>query len=223
MSALEVSRMAKKWYQYLVTSEAAETAAGVEADARPAAAPPEVLPEASTPAVVAADGDALPSFDEIYAAARIEAPAHGYTILKIADMLRSEHIAALPPEVKKKSVLLALDAAGVPLDAIIDDAVRRDRALDMFERTQEKALAALEQKVRADERQLQQEIDALIADRQAKIRAANEAMAREAAAVKGWRDRKAAEEARIADAVGHFLAENPITIGQPDSKTSSKA
>src|ERR1035438_7510177 len=76
--------------------------------------------------------------DEIYHAAEIQAPAHGYTITKVTEMLQSERIRTLPAEVKKNSVLLALDAAGVKIEEVIEDAVKRDRALDGFERVQQK-------------------------------------------------------------------------------------
>jgi hypothetical protein len=215
----EAARMAKKWYHYLVTND----------EGRPAAEPPasptvEIPPDPPEPPPAALSaGASIPSFDDIYAAANIAAPAHGYSILKIAEMLQSEHIASLPPEVKKKSVLLALDAAGVKLDTIIEDAVRRDRALDTFERVQERSLQALERQAKADADQWQKEIDALIAERQAKITAAHDSVAREAAALHAWRERKAAEEARIADAVGHFLPDNPITIRPSGGQSSSKS
>ncbi len=101
--------MAKKWYQYLVTSGEGRQAVEPASDAA-SEVPPQEVDAAPLPEPVS--GSSLPSFDEIYAAARIAPPSHGYSILKIAEMLQSEHIAALPPEVKKKSVLLALDAAG---------------------------------------------------------------------------------------------------------------
>ena len=211
--------MAKKWYQYLVTND--ESRLGVDAAVEP---PVEIQPEAAEPAPVdLAAGSSLPSFDEIYAAAGITPPAHGYSILKIAEMLQSEHIRTLAPEVKKSSVLLALDAAGVKLDSIIEDAVRRDRALDTFERVQEKSLHTLERQVKANAEQWQKEIDALIAERQAKIKAANEGFAQEAAALLAWRARKSQEEGRIAEAVGHFLPDNPITIGPSGGQSSSKS
>ena len=52
----------------------------------------------------------------VYDAAKIGAPAHGYTVLKVAEMLQSEHIRALPADVKRKSIMVALDAAGVKVD-----------------------------------------------------------------------------------------------------------
>jgi hypothetical protein len=209
-SALEAPDVAKKWYQYLVTREGGDPGAPAESD-----------PAATTVADIAAGVPAemplpplegTPSFADIYAAAQIEPPSHGYSILKVADMLQSEHIAALPIDVKKKSVLVALDAAGVAVNDVIEDAVKRDRALDTFERTQQKALDALETRVHAEKARLQQEIDALIVERQTKIQQADAELARETSAVRAWRERKQAEEQRIADAVGHFATENPITI-----------
>lgn len=212
--------MPKKWYQYLVTQhEGADQQTGAEdaAGDTPADHAQAVEAEAGVEALTG-----LPSFDDIYAAAKIAPPVHGYSILKVADMLKSEHIASLPPDVKRKSVLVALDAAGVPVQEVVHDAVRRDQALDTFERTQARALAALEATVRADSTTWQEEIDRLIAERQAKIRASNEQLAREAAAVRAWRERKVMEEARIAEAVSHFVTDNPVTIGKADPDPTSQ-
>ena len=119
------------------------------------------------------------SFDEIYRAAEIKAPVHGYTIFKVADMLQSEHIRSLPAEVKRSSILLALDAAGVKLQEIIEDAVRRDRALDTFERVQQKSVEELEARKNEENRQIQAEMDRLVAEHRARIQANNDAVAKE--------------------------------------------
>lgn len=211
--------MAKKWYQFLVTRDggaASPSGDGAAAPAGPSVS--EIAAQVPAEMPLSEDLSGTPTFDEIYEAARIAPPSHGYSILKVADMLRSEHIASLPADVKRKSVLLALDAAGVPIADIIEDAVRRDRALDTFERTQQKALEALEARVHADSARLQEEIEKLIAERQAKIRTANDELAQETAAVRAWRERKRAEETRIAEAVGHFVSENPITF-EPQTDT----
>ena len=143
--------MAKKWVPVPADRD--------DGDASPSeggtAAPPgpsvsEIAAQVPAEMPLSDDLSGTPTFEEIYEAARIAPPSHGYSILKVADMLRSEHIASLPADVKRKSVLLALDAAGVPIADIIEDAVRRDRALDTFERTQQKALEALEARVHAD-------------------------------------------------------------------------
>ncbi len=106
--------MSKKWYNYFVSVDEADSAVAASqpvSDAGPSAAQTvadiaaSVAPEPH-PANLPAAGA---SFEEIYSAAEIHPPEHGYTIYKIADMLQSEHIRNLPAEVRHGSILLALE------------------------------------------------------------------------------------------------------------------
>ncbi len=153
------------------------------------------------------------SFDQIYEAAEIPLPPQGYSILKIAQMLESEHIRNLPSDVKKSSVLVALDAAGVDVKEVIQDAVRRDRALDTYERVQQRAVEQLESKKTSENSQIQADIDKYVTEQRAKIQSNNDAISREKERFTGWRLKKQQEEKKIADAVGYFVSENPITTG----------
>lgn len=152
-------------------------------------------------------------FDEIYRAAEIQDPAHGYTIMKIAEMLQSERIRTLPAEVKKSSILLALDAAGVKIEEVIEDAVRRDRALDGFERVQQKMLDELETGKEQENRQIQADLDRLVQEHNARIQANKDEVSRQKERFYGWRLQKQQEEQKIADSVSYFVTENPITTG----------
>jgi len=164
-------------------------------------------PKFSSPVSAAA------GFDEIYRAAEIQPPAHGYTITKITEMLQSERIRALPAEVKKNSVLLALDAAGVKIEEVIEDAVKRDRALDGFERVQQKSLDELEAHTAQDNSQIQAELDRLTQEHKARIQANNDEVAKQKERFYAWRLQKQQEEQKIAESVSYFVAENPITTG----------
>jgi DNA-binding transcriptional MerR regulator len=152
-------------------------------------------------------------FDEIYHAAEIVPPAHGYSIMKIAEMLQSERIRTLPSEVKKNSILLALDAAGVKIEEVIEDAVKRDRALDGFERVQQKTLDEMEARRTQENQQIQAELDRLVQEHKARMQANNDAVAKEKERFYGWRLQKQQEEQKIADSVSYFVSENPITTG----------
>jgi hypothetical protein len=152
-------------------------------------------------------------FDEIYHAAEIQAPAHGYTITKVTEMLQSERIRALPAEVKKNSILLALDAAGVKIEDVIEDAVKRDRALDGFERVQQRALDELETHMAQENSQVQADLDRLIQEHKARIQANNDEVAKQKERFYAWRLQKQQEEQKIAESVSYFVAENPITTG----------
>lgn len=211
--------MGKKWYNYFVSvGDGSEAAGAGEAQGKPAA------PENAAQAIAEIAASVKPtqfsqpvadptSFEQIYQAAEIRTPPHGFTIFKVADMLKSEHIRALPVEIKRSSVLLALDAAGVKLQEVIEDAVRRDRALDAFEVVQQRSLDQMEARKAEENSKLQAEADRVLNELRAKIQANNDTMARERERMQSWRLQKQQEERRIADAVAPFASENPITTG----------
>ncbi len=213
--------MSKKWHEYFFSvndrpsrdsappadaaapsSNAAQAVADIAASLAPQPAP--------TPAVARSAAANPTSFQEIYDAAEIQPPPHGFTIMKIGDMLRSEHIRNLPKDVKRSSVLVALEAAG-PLQEVIEDAVKRDRALDTFERVQEKSLADLEAAKAKENQQIQAEMDRVVADYRARIQANSDTVAKEKERFFAWRLKKQEEEQKISDAVSYFVTENPIT------------
>jgi hypothetical protein len=225
--------MTKKWYNYIVTID--ENPADASGTAAANAAKPGASKSASqSVAEIAASVAAEPkftnpisdptSFEEIYRAAEIPAAPQGYSILKVAQMLESEHIRNLPSDVKKSSVLVALDAAGVNIKDVIQDAVQRDRALDGYERVQQRALNELEAAKTKENNQIQADIDKYVTEQRAKMQANSEAISREKERFTGWRLKKQQEEKKIADTVGYFVAENPITTGEQNAApTSSKA
>lgn len=221
--------MSKKWYSLFVSIDqpstttpegqqpaapksAAQTVAEIADSLEPA-------PVFKTPAPAQAPG----SFDEIYRAAELPSPAHGYTILKVADMLQSEHIRGLPAEVRRSSVLLALEAAGVQISEVIQDAVRRDRALDAYEAVLQRSADELEARKTEENRKIETDLERLIAEHRARIQANSEEIAREKERFYGWRLQKQHEEKKIADAVAYFVTENPITTGGPAPAPGSKA
>lgn len=210
--------MSKRWYNFfVVTGEPGATAAGQDPSADRGV---EEVAAAAAPVVLAPDTviRGTDSVAAVYEAARIEAPAHGYTVLKVADMLQSEHIRALPPDVRRKSVLVALDAAGVPVDEIIQDAVRRDRALDTYEAVLERHLDEVRSANAAENRRLEEEIAARVAELRERVEANNQNVSREEQELLTWRERKQREEALIAEAVSYFVTENPITVAPaPDA------
>jgi len=228
--------MDKKWYNFFVSVDQPEGAQSeAESSAPPAskAAPrPAARSAAQTVAEIASSVAAaepkftMPvsnptSFEEIYQAAEIRPPTHGYSILKVGDMLQHEAIRDLPPEVKRKSILVALDAAGVKLDEILQDAVRRDKALDTYERVQQKSVEDLEAKKQQENKQIQAEMDKLVADYRKRMEANNDQVAKEKERFYGWRLQKQQEEQKIADAVGYFASPNPISTRGPVPATSS--
>lgn len=207
--------MAKKWYNLFISVEGQREPSGEEPSPDAARTVAEIAAGVPPPPVQMKPVADPTSFAEIYEAAEIRPPAHGYTILKVAEMLRSEHIRNMPREVKRSSILLALEAAGARVEDVIQDAIRRDQALDAFERVQQRAAEQFEaDKTRENER-LQAELDRLVAEYRARIQANLDAIARERERFFGWRLQKQEEERKIADAVSYFVSENPITTSAP--------
>src|SRR5881397_2660714 len=212
--------MTKKWYNYFVSVDEAnrtgETPGSSSAPAAEMSAAQSVAEIASTvaaePKFTSPVSDPT-SFDEIYKAAEIPSPAQGYSILKIAQMLESEHIRNLPSDVKKSSVLVALDAAGADVKDVIQDAVRRDRALDTYERVQQRAVEELESRKSKENSQIQAEIDKYLTEQRAKMQANSDEVAREKERFAGWRLMKQAEERKMAKAGGYLARQLPTTTG----------
>jgi len=220
--------MSKKWHEYFFSVNdrpAEENAPPHEAGAEsPSANAAQAVADIAaslapqpppSPAVARSAAANTTSFQEIYDAAAIQPPPHGFTIMKVGEMLRSEHIRNLPRDVKRSSVLVALEAAGAPLQEIIEDAVKRDRALDTFERVQEKSLADLEAAKTKENQQIQAEMDRVVADYRARMQANSDAIAKEKERFFAWRLKKQEEEQKISDAVSYFVTENPITTAGP--------
>jgi hypothetical protein len=209
--------LSKKWYNYFVVSDDSKTPGpSVEADSPvpPPIRAADLVPDSQD--IVAAPPVAAPTADLsiVYDSAKIAVPPHGYTVLKVGEMLQSEHLSGLPAEVRRKSVLVALDAAGVKIDDIVQDAVRRDRALDTYERVLQQHVDQLAATTAAENRQLEEEIARRVAELRAQIDENTRRLAADQAELQAWRSRKHQEEALIADTVSHFVSENPITIAR---------
>jgi hypothetical protein len=206
----------KKWYSYFVVTDGQP--AGPEAAAPPEQTPQrvaEVVPDVESDTSFSAPPVADPAvFEDIYRSAQIETPRHGYSVLKVAEMLQSEHIRALPVDVKRKSIMVALDAAGVKVKEIVADAVQRDRALDTYERVLQKQLETLRSEKETENQRLEAEINDRLKEVRSRIDENNKEITREQDQLLAWRTRKREEETRIAEAVGYFVSENPITTSQ---------
>jgi hypothetical protein len=230
--------MPKKWYNYIVSVDDQADPGSANAPPNAKSAPTGNKTAAQSVAEIASSMGAEPkfttpvsdptSFDEIYKAAEIPPAPQGYSILKISQMLESERIRTLPSDVKRSSILVALDAAGVDIKEVIQDAIRRDRALDTYERVQQRAADDLESRKTKENAEIQSQIDKYVTEQRAKMQSNNEAISREKERFTGWRLKKQQEEKKIAEAVGYFTTENPITTGDvnappPPSKTAQRS
>src|SRR5271156_552074 len=103
-------------------------------------------------------GDLL-LLEDIYRTAGIMEPRMGYSITKVVEMLRSDHLRGLGDEVKRASVLMALNAAGIPLSDVLQDAAQRQAAVAAYEVEQRKKFEEYWSRRAEENTQLQAEME----------------------------------------------------------------
>lgn len=164
----------------------------------------------------AASGMDLLGFDEIYRSAGIKGPRLGYTIGKVIEMLQSEHIKTLPMETKRSSVLMALEAAGVQVDEVLQDATLRQRAITSYEAIQRKHLEEFEARKAQENTAIQAEAERVAAEYAARISHNLDEVTREKENFRKWQSKKQYEAQRIADAAALCLTQS--TASPPNGK-----
>jgi hypothetical protein len=177
---------------------------------------PAKLDPAKLPAAATAPGGPVPSFDEIYRAAGIAAPAHGYSAYKVLEIVSSPELAPLDAKAKAQAIagFLKMNPGGaVPLRDVIQDAVKRDQALDRFEDFLRQRLQERAQKAEQEGARLQAEIDALLQQKREAQEKGRLAVEEETRRFAEWQARKRIEERKLYDAVAPFVETNPVSLG----------
>lgn len=160
------------------------------------------------------ESHALHGFEDIYMAAGLPGEGEsGFTIFKVEQMLSSGHLMELSKRNKAASVLMALEATGGSLQAVVEDAIARDKALDQYESIKRREIKDLEDEVEYNNALIQAEIEAFLAEKQEQIRANKEKLDVARESFNDWVAAKGAEEERLFETVSIFVDENPITRG----------
>jgi hypothetical protein len=191
--------------------------------------PPPEFDEKSMAAAASsggADGDGadIPDFPSIYKVAGIADPPHGYTAHKVLEILSSSDFANLDSKAKAAALtgFLKMNPGGpVPISDVVQDAVRRDQALDKFEDFLRTKLKGRTEQMEKENARLQKEIDELVQRNREKMDANRRALEAEEARLAQWQLSKKAEERRLFDAVSPFVEANPITTGEASSASPS--
>jgi len=196
--------MQSRWFQLAswrsqANADLNETAIGTQTAAAPEAANSKTYTDAGSGHRVA--GNELLPFEEIYSAAGIPSPRLGYSITKVVGMLSNEHIRDLPSETKRASLMMALEAAGIQVNEVLQDATLRQHALNSYESTQKKRLEQYEARKAQENRDIQAEMDRVTAQYLARINGNLDCVAREKDALRKWQVQKQEEAQRMAEAV----------------------
>jgi len=178
---------------------------------------PPVIDEKKLPAPAEGGGDEIPDFAAIYRAAGVTDPPHGYTAYKVLEIFASPGFATLDARAKAGALtgFLNMNPSGpVPVTDIVQDAVRRDQALDKFEEFLRSKLASRSDQIDKDNAQLQAEIDEVTRRNREKMESNRVALEAEQTRLSRWQAVKRAEERKLYDAVNPFVEANPITTAE---------
>ena len=156
----------------------------------------------SSPAPDAAPRPAdMLSYEDIYHAAGILNPASGYGIPKVMEMLNSERIRDLSKDIQRASILMALDAAGTSVDCILQDATRRQQALDSYESAKRKQIEDFEALKAQENAQIEAELERLKAHYADRIQHNQEQIEQEKEVLRNWRMATQHESQRISEVI----------------------
>lgn len=183
--------------------------------------PPAAVPAAQTNERNRNDSSTakLSSFDEIYQRSTFK-PATStaaWDILKVADMIGSEHLHGLSPAGKHSALMMALEAAGVAVEDMLQDAVQRQRVLNEYEEMQRRRLEQFEKAKLQDNQRLADEMEGICAHYRMRIAGTVQEIERERSAFREWQDRKEREQRRISEAASACV---PGESGASDASIS---
>lgn len=189
---------------------------------RTAEASPRAELRAAPPSPGAADNSGgihseLLAMEDIYRAAGITSPRRGYSVTKVVDMLRSEHMSGLSKEMRRAAVLMALDAAGVSVEEVLQDAKVRHEAIEAYAAEQRKHAEAQWARKAEENIQIQAELEQVKALYAERIRRNLDGVAREKATFGSWLKMKEQEIQGMAEAVEQVL--KPPIATEPTADT----
>jgi len=136
-----------------------------------------------------------------------------YTILKVSEMLNSPHLAGMTPDARRCALLMAIEAAGVEVEDLLQDAVVRQRALSDFAEAAQLALERFEAVKAEENRGIQADLDRLTGQFMPRIQVNLDEVARQQDSFRAWQKWKQQEAQRITDAATSCVPPGAPTNG----------
>ena len=172
--------------------------------------------------VVSGPGSDLLSYDDIYHAAGIMSPRSGYGIHKVVEMLNSQRIRELSTDIKRASVLMALDAAGTSVDDVLQVATQRQQALNAYEAAQRKQLEDFEACKSREIAEIEAEMERIRAHYAQRIQNNRDQIAREKETLRNWQMAMQHESQRISEVI-ELCGKQPAAAAASPVSTSTMA
>jgi hypothetical protein len=147
-------------------------------------------------------------FEQIYQSAAVKPPRAAYSILQVADMINSAHLAGMTPEARRCALLMALEAARMDTEELLQDAILRQRALNDHEDSLQERLRGFEAAKGDENRVIQAELDRITSQHVSRIQVNLDAVAQAQDEFQSWQKRKQLECQRISEAASFCVPQN---------------
>lgn len=155
-------------------------------------------------------------FDDIYSREGLPGElSQEFTVYTIEQLLANPHLANLPESTKTASLMVALQARNVTVGEVIEDARKRDHALDEHDAELMNTLLELEEVVQERNRSVEERINALLEELRAEIETNNFQLAEAKELYREWKQNKLDEEDRLFKTIRHLVEpgdSNPVSV-----------
>jgi hypothetical protein len=148
------------------------------------------------------------SFEQIYENSASKPARTDYSILKVVEMLNSQHLSGMSAEAKRASLMMALEAANVDVEDVLQDAVARQRALNDYDETQQAWLGSFENVKLEENRRIQAELDRLTGQYMARIQNNLDEVAHAQDDLRNWQKQKQLEAQHITEAANYCVPQS---------------
>ncbi|MEO5763320.1 MAG: hypothetical protein ABIR28_13530 [Vicinamibacteria bacterium] len=180
-----------------------------------AAQPGWISPSASepvaalVPASIALAMVPLSDFEDVYRKAGIKSPVHGYGVERVYRLLTSRRLTGLDRSIRRSALLTALDAAGVPLSDVSQDAVLRRKALTAYEAEKALELQSLRSRNESRAEALQDTVETFTRQKQGQIERLAQGSTSAVRAQSDLEIRKRMEQDRLYRSLAYFVEPLP--------------
>ncbi len=134
-------------------------------------------------------------------------PAPRFGIGKVVEMVNSQHLLGLSPDAKRCAVMMTLEAVGVGVEEVLQDAVLRQRTLANAEAERLESLRKFEELKSGENAKLQAELAGITSEFMSRMQATLDEVAREQDQFRAWQRNKQQETQQIAEAAAICVPE----------------
>ncbi len=156
---------------------------------------------------VARIGEEFPSFEAIYQAFGIKDASTAFTVYRAEELLKSVYLKDASPEIRRSALMVALEALRISPEDVVQDAVKRDKALTQFEKIEERRLRELEQKKSEENKRLQEEMERIFNEIREKMEDNNNLIKESREKFQTWQQEKEKEEQRLSGVLQYFVSQ----------------